>query len=307
MLKLETKDFLTGQEISPDELSGLLQLAQELKANRKSDRISKKPLQGKSIALLFDKPSLRTRVSFTVATTELGASPIECVGANMKKETPEDTARVLAGMVDALMVRTFDHRALERMAKSAGIPVINGLTDEHHPCQALADLLTLKEHFGDLKGLKVAYVGDGNNVLHSLLTLMPMAGVDVSFCTPQGYEPTALVVKAAKAHGKAKVICAANPDQAVSGAHAIYTDVWTSMGFEKSALDRKKAFQGFQVNEGLLSKAHKSCTVLHCMPMNRGEEITSQVADHPRSLIFKQSENRLHAQKALLLGMLYER
>lgn len=293
--------FLTGCEFDKEELAQLLDEAERLRLERRMRKFVQ-PLAGQTLALLFEKPSLRTRVSFTVAAQELGASVIELNGASLKKEEPEDTIRVLGGYCDALMVRTFAHDVLERMTKVSKIPVINGLSDLHHPCQALADLLTLTQEFGELQGLKLAYIGDGNNVLHSILLLAPFLGVELRYSCPAGYGPDAGVLAAAKARCEDEnlIQACASPIQAVEGANALYTDVWTSMGFEAETAKREEAFAGYQVNEELYSHAAPGAIVMHCLPMVRGKEITDEMADHSHSRLFQQSENRLHVQKALL-------
>jgi ornithine carbamoyltransferase len=205
------------------------------------------------------------------------------------------------------MVRTHQHSIVERMAEKSSVPLINGLSDSHHPCQILADLLTLREAFGKLEGLTLSYVGDGNNVLQSILLLAPYLGVNVSYSCPAGYEPNAFVVKKARARAKESggtITACRQPADAVKGANAVYTDVWTSMGFETEQEDREKAFEGYQLNEELYSKAAPGALIMHCMPMVRGKEIAESLVDHPNSALFRQSENRLHAQKALLVGLL---
>jgi ornithine carbamoyltransferase len=293
--------FLTGEELSRAELEKLIDTAEELRQERRRGKI-RTDLKGKSIILLFDKPSLRTRISFSVAIHELGGNSIESVSTSRKHEEPEDTARVLGGYCHAAVMRTHEHLILQRMINQSPIPVINGLSDSHHPCQVLADILTLKQKFGKLEGLKVAYVGDGNNMLHSMLLLMPFLGVHLSYACPAGYEPNALIVK--KAEARANITACSEPVAAVKGVNAIYTDVWTSMGFEEQQFDRDQAFAGFQVNESLYSHAAPGAIILHCMPMERGKEISETLPDHENSAIFQQSENRLHAQKALLLKLL---
>jgi ornithine carbamoyltransferase len=298
--------FLTGEELSRPELEKLIDTAEQLRQERRRGEI-RSELRGKSIILLFDKPSLRTRISFSVAINELGGNSIESVAATRKHEEPEDTARVLGGYCHAVVMRTHEHSILQRMATQSPIPVINGLSDSHHPCQVLADILTLKQKFGNLEGLKVAYVGDGNNMLHSMLLLMPYLGVHLSYACPAGYEPNALIVKKAEARAKeagGTITACSDPVAAVKGVHAIYTDVWTSMGFEEQQFDRDQAFAGYQVNESLYSHAAPGAIILHCMPMERGKEISETLPDHENSAIFQQSENRLHAQKALLLKLL---
>lgn len=302
--KLKTKHFLTGEELSQTELNQLIDVAIDLKKIRGQEKFH--TLENKTLALIFEKPSLRTRVSFSVGIQELGGNVLELLGSQTKSEDPEDSIRVLQGMVHGVMLRTFSHQTLERMISKAQIPVINGLSDSHHPCQVLADLMTLKEKFGILKGLKLAYMGDGNNMLHSLLLLAPFVGVDVHYACPEGYQPDAEIVKRAQARaeqGGAKIQKFNTPAEAVKGVNAIYTDVWTSMGFEAENEARKKAFDGYQVNLPLVKTAAPNAIVLHCLPMIKGQEITEEVVEHSSSALFQQAENRLHAQKALMLGI----
>lgn len=308
MLNFKTQHFLTGEELSQKELLNLIDGAELLRKTRGLEK--HQTLLDKSIALVFEKPSLRTRVSFTVGVQELGGAVVELTGSQKKNEDPEDTIRVLQGMVHGVMVRTFEHEILERMVSRATIPVINGLSDLHHPCQALADLQTLKQYFGKLKGLKLAYVGDGNNVLHSLLLLLPFAGVDVHYSCPVGHEPDSSILERAHlraAQAGAKIKKFATAAEAVAGTNAIYTDVWTSMGFEtedKSLQQQKiNKFEGYQVNLELYAKAAPGAIVMHCLPMVKGQEITAEMAEHSHSALFSQAENRLHAQKALMMGL----
>lgn len=303
------KHFLTGTELGRGDLLQLLEEAETLKQHRLKGVLSN-VCAGKTLALMFEKPSLRTHLSFSVAMKELGGNVVESFAVHRKKEEPEDVAQVVSGYCHGIMIRTHEHSILERFASKTKIPLINGLSDTHHPCQILADLLTLKQAFGKLEGLKLAYVGDGNNILHSLLLLCPMAGVSVSFACPAGYEPSAFVVKQARHIAKetgATIEGTTKPEKAVKGAHAVYTDVWTSMGFEEEGDSRDAAFQGFQVNSQLYKHAAKDAIIMHCLPMVRGKEITDEMADHPRSMIFQQAENRLHAQKALLARMMGDR
>lgn len=305
MFSLNSKHFLTGEELSQTELLELLQRAQEL-AGERAFHASPQPMRHKSFALIFEKPSLRTRLSFTVGVQELGGQVIELLGSQKKSEDPEDAIRVLQGMVHGLMLRTFEHSTLDRMVSKATIPVINGLSDLHHPCQALADLLTLKQSFGKLQGLKLAYIGDGNNVLHSLLLMAPFVGVDVHYACPEGYQPDAEILARAQARalvGSAKIQKFSTPQEAVQGVQGIYTDVWTSMGFEKENEARLKSFEGYQVNLQLVKLADPQAIVLHCLPMVKGQEITEEVVESSHSKLFQQAENRLHAQKALLEGI----
>jgi ornithine carbamoyltransferase len=300
------KHFLTGEEFTQNELHELLDLAEKIRSER-GDGIVRDHLKNKNITLLFDKLSLRTRMSFTVAIQELGGQAIEIVSSERKKEEPEDTVQVLAQYSHGIMVRTFDHSIVERMAKKSPIPIINGLSDSHHPCQVLADLQTLKQYYGKLEGLKLAYVGDGNNMLHSILLLMPYLGVHVSYACPEGFEPSAFIVKNAKSRareGQGSITAFKNPLEACRGAHALYTDVWASMGQEDEELEREKAFEEFQLNADLYAVAAPQALIMHCMPMVRGKEISEGMVDHELSVIFRQAENRLHAQKALILGLL---
>ena len=306
MFQLQTKHVLTGEELSRGELLGLIDVAEELKSHRAELR-QKDTLAGKHLALVFEKPSVRTRLSFTVAMNELGGHIVESNSGTSKKEEPQDLARVLAGYCHAIMLRTHEHRNVEKMSANSPVPVINGLSDAHHPCQIFADLLTLKQSFKSLEGLKLAYVGDGNNVLHSLLLLMPFLGIHVQYACPPGFEPNAFIVKKAKKRAKeggGSITAFPDAESAVKGVNAVYTDVWTSMGFENDGPDRDKFFEGYQVNEELYAHAAPNAVVMHCMPMIRGKEISETMADHPSSVIFKQSENRLHVQKALLMGLL---
>ncbi|MBL7543872.1 MAG: ornithine carbamoyltransferase [Bdellovibrionaceae bacterium] len=304
MFKIKSLHFLTGEELTHPELVDLLQVAEELRKSRGTKKLN--TLQNQTMALIFEKPSLRTRLSFSVGVQELGGQVVELTSSQKKHEDPEDAIRVMQGIVHGVMLRTFAHENLERMAAKATIPIINGLSDLHHPCQALADLQTLLHAFGKLKGLKLAYVGDGNNVLHSLLLLLPMAGVDVHYCCPKGFEPDPFILERAHlraAQAGSKIRSFKTPKSAVKGVNAIYTDVWTSMGAEDQADGRLQAFTGFQVNAELYSHAAANALIMHCLPMNKGQEISAEMIDHPCSALFQQAENRLHAQKALMLGI----
>lgn len=296
------KHFLTGEELDSVQLYDLLKQGIKLKNHQRHvDGL----LVNQTLALLFDKPSLRTRFSFTAAMRSLGGNVIESLGNTRKRETPEDYARVLSGYCDAIMVRTDQDGFLEKMARVAEIPVINGLSDLHHPCQILADLLTLLEMFGELKGLKLAYIGDGNNILHSLILLAPILGVDIHYCCPPTRGPNESILNRSKSRlnqltGQIKSF--ETPQNATLGVDAVYTDVWTSMGFESQA--QEYLFEGFQVNESLMKHAAKHAVFMHCLPMERGKEVSDTLPDAACSIIFQQSENRLHAQKALLLHLL---
>lgn len=296
--------FLDGKELNPQALKEVIELASVLKTERDEGHL-RTDLKGKTLAMLFDKPSLRTRMSFSVAMTELGGNVIESAASLRKQEEPEDVAGVVSSYVHAVMIRTYGHDLVQRFAGSSKVPVINGLTDEHHPCQALADILTIKQKFGNLEGMKLAYIGDGNNCLHSLMILAPMLGIDLHYACPKTYQPDGKVYEWAtqKKHA-GQILNFETPEQAVSGVDAIYTDVWASMGFEAEQEVRLKAFQGFQLNKRLHSMAQNNAIILHCMPMIRGQEISSEMADHKQSAIYQQAENRLHVQKALLLKLI---
>ena len=285
------RHFLTGDELGAHELRTLLDRALELKRGRRQGE-GADALAGRSVALVFERPSTRTRVSFEVGVAELGGTPIVLRGDELqlaRGESAGDTARVLSRFVDALVVRAGSHEVVEELAAGAEVPVVNGLTPQHHPCQALADLLTMLERFGDLHGLRLAYVGDGNNVARSLTILAEKAGVEVVVASPPGYQLE-------EGHG-ARL---ADPRAAVSGADAIYTDVWVSMGDEEEAAQRCADLAPFQVDADLVAAASEQAIVLHCLPAHPGEEITEDVLYGKRSAVWDQAENRLHAQKALL-------
>ena len=299
---LSGRDCLTLAEFSSDEVSLILDEAVKIKAMQKA-RIPYRPLRGRTLAMVFQKPSNRTRVSFEVGMYQLGGHALSLSPQEIqmgKRETPSDTGRVLARYIDAIMVRTFDHEELEELAGAADVPVVNGLSDTHHPCQALADLLTVREEFGTLKGVKIAYVGDGNNVAHSLAIACALTGAELAIAHPEGHGPDPEVVKTAGRLG-ATPLLTQDPGEAASGARVVYTDVWASMGQEAEAAERREKFAPFQVNEGLMDQAAEDAIFLHCLPAHRGEEVTAGVIDGPWSRVFDQAENRLHAQKALLL------
>ena len=293
-------------------LPRLLDRAQLLRSDRAAIA-SRRPLAGRQVALLFEKPSLRTRVSFEVAVTSLGGHAIALgpdeVGLG-RRESAADVARNLSRLVDAVVLRTFAHDTLVEMADAASIPVINALTDAEHPCQALADLLTLRQRFGRLAGLRLAFVGDGNNVAHSLMLAGGLAGLDVRIATPPGYEPDPAIVGRARELGerhRAWISVGTDPLEAVTGADAVYTDVWTSMGREAEADERRARFAGFEVTETLLANAAPHVVALHCMPAHRGEEISAAVLDGPRALALEQAENRRYVQEAVLIEVLRAR
>ena len=302
---LAGRDCLTLAEFGPEEIGLILDEAQKLKALRRS-RIPFKPLFGKTLAMVFQKPSNRTRVSFEVGMYHLGGHALHISPEEIqigKRETPSDTGRVLARYIDAIMVRTFDHDDLEELAGAADVPVINGLSDAHHPCQALADLLTVKEELGALEGVKLAYVGDGNNVAHSLAIGCALTGAELTIAHPEGHAPDERIVQLAARLGVAPALTE-DPHEAVAGARAVYTDVWASMGQESEVEERKDKFRPYQVDEALMDGAAEDAIFLHCLPAHRGEEVTAGVIDGPQSRVFDQAENRLHAQKALLYLLL---
>ena len=292
------RDFLTGEELGAFELGKLLDRAAELKAGR-DRRVGADSLAGRSIALVFEQPSTRTRISFEVGVAELGAHPVVLRGDEMqlsRGESAADTARVLSRYVDAIVIRSGSHETVAALAEAAEVPVVNGLTPLHHPCQALADLLTLRERFGDLDGLRLAYVGDGNNVARSLAVLGELAGLEVVVAAPSGYQLE-------EGHG---VKLTGDPRAAADGADALYTDVWISMGDEAEAQRRRADLAPFQLDGDLLAAASERAIVLHCLPAHPGEEIAADVLYGDRSAVWDQAENRLHAQKALLETLLAE-
>jgi ornithine carbamoyltransferase len=300
------RDFLSIDDLEPKELLALLDLAERVKAGP-SDYADR--LAGRSVALIFEKPSTRTRVSFEVAVASVGGHPLALSSSELqlgRGETIEDTGRVLSRYVDAVVLRTFGQDRLEALADGASVPVVNSLSDYEHPCQILADLLTVREHRG-LEGQTITYVGDGNNVTHSLLLGGAMAGMHVRAATPPGYEPIPQVVGraeelAAEAGGSVEV--SNDPRAAAEGSDILYTDVWASMGQEGEHAERVLVLMPFQVNPDLVGRAKPDAIVMHCLPAHRGEEITDEVLDGPRSVVWDQAENRLHTQKALLLWLL---
>ena len=299
------RDCLTLAEFTPEEARLILDEAIKLKGLQKS-RIPFRPLRGRTLAMVFQKPSNRTRVSFEVGMYQLGGHALHLLPQEIqigKRETPSDTGRVLARYIDAIMVRTFDHEEAEELAGAAEVPVINGLTDTHHPCQALADLLTVHEEFGRLEGVEISYVGDGNNVAHSLAIACALTGAHLTIAHPEGHGPDPKVMKLAASLDAAPTLTG-DPKVAVSGARVVYTDVWASMGQEDEAEERKKMFAPYQVNEDLMNLAEEDAIFLHCLPAHRGQEVTAEVIDGPQSRVFDQAENRLHAQKALLYLLL---
>lgn len=300
------KDFIAIVDYSAQELQGMLDLAVKLKAEHKAGG-NKPLLKGKVLGMIFQKPSLRTRVSFDMAMRHLGGdalylSPNE-IGLG-KREAISDVARVMSGYVEAIMARVFEHEHVVELARWASVPVINGLSDYNHPCQAMADALTIQEEFGSLKGVNVAFVGDGNNVATSLLHICAKLGANFSIASPKGYELPPKVVELGKqiaAESGSQLRFLTDPHAAVKGAQVIYTDTWTSMGQEEETKEREKVFPPYQVNAALVSEAAKDVIVMHCLPAHRGQELTDEVADGSHSRIFPQAHNRMHAQKAILV------
>ena len=286
-------------DLSTDALIDLLDLAAQIK--RTPARFAQ-TLAGQYLALLFEKPSLRTRMTFELAIKQLGGDAVVSVGPVAEREPVKDVARNLDRWTHAIAARVFSQSTIEELARWSAVPVINALSDVYHPCQALADVLTLKEKFGRFGGLKLAFVGDGNNVAHSLMLTAARLGVHVAIATPPGFEPNAEITEQASHLGHITVTndCAA----AVAGAHAVYTDVWASMGQESEAAERQRIFAPYQVNEDLLAKAQHDAVFLHCLPAKRGQEVTDGVMESRGSVVFDQAENRLHAQKALLVMLL---
>jgi len=294
------KDFLALTDLTIEELSSLIERAVDLKAGKDKGAL---PLAGKNIGLLFEKPSTRTRVSFEAGIYQLGGNTICMSPAELqlgRGETMSDTAKTLSRYLDGIVIRTFGHSNLEEFSTDAAIPVINGLSDIHHPCQALADLMTIREKKDRLKGLKVAYIGDGNNVCNSMIDAASMMEFNLTIACPEGFEPNAGVIERANSFGKSEIIILRDPKEAAGMADVVYTDVWVSMGQEKEAEAKRNKFRNYQINSKLLSCSKKDVIVLHCLPAHRGEEITDEVIDGPHSAVFDQAENRLHTQKALL-------
>jgi ornithine carbamoyltransferase len=301
------RNLLSIDDLSPAELTELLGLSAKVKAAT-ADYAGR--LSGMSVAMIFEKPSTRTRVSFEVGIAELGAHPVALSSAELqlgRGETIEDTGRVMSRYVDALVLRTFGQERLESLARTATVPIVNALSDFEHPCQCLADLLTVQEHKGRLAGLTLAYVGDGNNVAHSLLLGGAKAGMHVRVATPLGFEPIPQVVQRAQEIGDetgGSATVTNDPGEACAGADVLYTDVWASMGQEEEAAERTLVFQIYRIDQALVDLAADDVIVLHCLPAHRGQEITDEVIDGPHSVVWDQAENRLHTQKALLLWLL---
>jgi ornithine carbamoyltransferase len=299
--RISAPDLTRDLDLLDDEVARLLEFTHELK--RAPGRFAQ-ALAGKSVATLFEKPSLRTRLTFELAAQQLGASVVTGEGPIGGREPVKDVARNLDRWVNAIVARTFSQDTIEELARWSSVPVINALSDRFHPCQALADIFTLNERFGELRGLKLAFVGDGNNVSHSLMLTASRLGMHFSIATPRGYQPHPDVVACARnvaAVSGSRLEILNDPEQAVRGANAVYTDVWVSMGQEAEAEKRRRDFSPFQVNEKLFAQALPDAIFLHCLPAKRGEEVTDAVMEGPRSAVFDQAENRLHTQKALMM------
>lgn len=303
------KDFLDIADYSPEDLQSMLDLAVELKKERKDKGVNKPILKNKMLAMVFQKPSLRTRVSFDMAMRHLGGDAIYLSPAEIglgKRESIADVARVLSGYVDAIMARVFDHEHVLELGKWASVPVVNGLSDYNHPCQAMADALTIYEEYGTLKDINVTYIGDGNNVAASLMIVCAKLGANFTIANPKGYDMSSKAINIVKAFTKDSeaISLLENPHDAVEGADVIYTDTWTSMGQEEETKKREAVFPPYQVNAKLVGEAKKNVIVMHCLPAHRNHEITDEVADGSHSRLFPQAENRMHAQKAILVKLM---
>jgi ornithine carbamoyltransferase len=306
---MKGKDLISINDLNQEEVAQILETAEIMKLRHYSHE-EQPLLKGKVLGMIFQKPSLRTRVSFEVGMIQLGGAAIYLGPEDIKlgqREATKDIAQVLSRYVDGIMARTFSHEIILELANYSSVPVINGLSDLLHPCQILGDLLTIKEKKGRLSNLKLAYLGDGNNVAHSLLFGAVKVGMDIVLATPSNYEPKSEIVEQAKKDAKkmgSRVEIIHNPLKAADEADIIYTDVWTSMGFEKERETRKDVFRPYQINQDLVNRAKDDVIILHCLPAHRGEEITDEVIDGPHSVVIDQAENRLHAQKAILALLL---
>jgi ornithine carbamoyltransferase len=308
MKALKHKDFISIFDLSSDEIKEVLSLTAALK-ERLAKRTPFAPLAGRTLAMIFEKPSLRTRVTFEAGMTQLGGHAIflNPDDVNMGvRESVADTAKNLSRLVDAIMARTFAHDTVVSLAREASIPVINGLTEKLHPCQGLTDCFTIQEKLGSLSGVKLVFLGDGNNVAHSLIYAAARLGMDFSIACPPGYEPLPEIVSEAQAEAESAITVTHDIAEALSGADVVYTDAWASMGQEHEAEERRKAFNSYQLNKAALGLAKSNALVMHCLPAHRGEEITDEVIDGPQSVVFDQAENRLHTQKAILTMLMAE-
>lgn len=299
-------DLISVFDLSRVEIEAILKTAEELRTERKEGKRTSNALEGKSLALIFEKPSTRTRVSFEVAMLELGGNVMSLNRNELqlgRGERIRETAKVFSSYVDSVMIRAFQHSTIQEFARYASIPVINGLSDLEHPCQTLADLMTIKSYKNSLAGVKVAWIGDGNNVCNSLIGGCAITGMEIAVACPKGYEPDAKIVKRAAELG-CEVNITEDAEEAATDADVLSTDVWVSMGDEDETKSRKNAFKKYQINEGLIRAAKEDVIVMHCMPVHVGEEMTEEVINSNKSVIFEQAENRLHAQKALMLTLL---
>lgn len=307
--RLRGRDLVDFSDYTTEDVHALLKLAMVLKEAQKT-KFPHAILAGQTLALIFEKASTRTRISFEVGMAQLGGHALFIPGETSqigRGEPIEDTARVLSRYVDGIMIRTFEHASVQRLAEYASVPVINGLTDDHHPCQVLADMLTLLEHTGRLQGLTVTYIGDGNNMAHSWLQLAPKLGVNIRIASPPGYLPDPAIVEQAKKdaiRNHSQVLVTSDPQRAVEGTDVLYTDVWASMGDEAESEYRKLVFAEYQVNSALVRYANPAYLFMHCLPAHRGEEVTADIIDGEHSIVFDQAENRLHAQKAILSALM---
>jgi len=300
------RDFLDVTDFTAEEIHQVLRLAVDLKRKQKKGK-AHPFLKGKTLAMIFQKPSTRTRISFETGMFQLGGHGITISPDEMglgKREAVADVARVLSRYNDGIMARVFGHDILTDLAKHASIPVINGLSDWSHPCQILGDMLTILEHRGGFDGMKVAWIGDGNNVAHSWIHMAMRIPMELALACPAGYDPDKQLLERARKTGAGRVEVFRDPEKAASDADVLYTDVWASMGQEKEAARRRKAFRNFQINDKLVRKAKPNALVMHCLPAHRGEEISESVLEGPRSIVFDEAENRLHAQKAVLVKLL---
>lgn len=306
---LKGRDYLTLKDYTPDEIKYLIQLSVDIKKKEKNGERDH-PLKGKSLAMIFQKSSTRTRVSFEVGMYQLGGNALNLSPKDLQMgrgETIGDTARVLSRFVDGIMIRTYEQAEVEELAICSTIPIINGLTDSYHPTQALADMMTILEHKGKLAGIKMTYIGDGNNMANSLMIVGAKLGMEVRVASPEGYEPEEQMVKDARCIAEengGNVIITNDPKEAVKGVDVVYTDTWVSMGQEDDRSQKIRHFEGFQLNQDLLNLADEQAIVLHCLPAHRGEEITDEVMDGPQSVVFDEAENRLHAHKGILAALL---
>ncbi|MFC4388122.1 ornithine carbamoyltransferase [Gracilibacillus marinus] len=305
--QLKGRDLLTLADYSKAEIGYILELAAQIKEKKKNGEVYE-PLKGKTLGMIFEKSSTRTRVSFEAGIYQLGGTGLFLSSNDIqlgRGEPISDTAQVLSGYLDGIMIRTFSQKDVEDLAENASIPVINGLTDDYHPCQVLADLQTIKEVKGTLEGLKLTYIGDGNNMAHSLMIGCAKMGLDVAIAAPKGYQPNENITALAKSFAEGtEVLVTEDPIEAVANADIIYSDVWASMGQEAEQKVREQAFAKYQVNNELFAHAKSDAIFMHCLPAHRGEEVTADIIDGPQSVVFQEAENRLHAQKALMVALM---